>query len=273
MNAENTTSKSPGRLEQFVAGIGDPIVFVAQTIRGIIRVSAETMAFILRGKIRWQEVGAQCYEIGNRSLVFIIFTLGFLGMILVFQAGFQAQKITGDLQLLGALFLQVLLREFAPTITALMIATRVGTGIAAEIGSMVVTEQVDAMRMNAAPPIQYLVVPRFIAGTLMMVVLTIVAVLVCYLAGMATALYGFNVNPRTFINLNFISYADLVVCLVKSFVYGMAVPLVASYTGLQTHGGSAGVGWATTQSVVNCSLSVVVLDFFLSGVSYIFLSS
>ncbi|MFB6375677.1 MAG: MlaE family ABC transporter permease, partial [Bradymonadaceae bacterium] len=82
----------------------------------------------------------------------------------VFQAGYQANQITGDLSLVGPVFLQLLLREFGPTITAMMIATRVGTGMAAHIGSMVVTEQVDALRMSSAPPIDYLVVPRFLAS-------------------------------------------------------------------------------------------------------------
>lgn len=258
----------PGLLGSFLSSLGEPVLYTWREIRGIARMAVLVFQYMLRGKIRWRAVAEQAYEIGNKSVVFITFTLGFLGMILVFQAGFQAEKITGDLQLLGALFLQILLREFAPTITALMIATRVGTGIAAEIGSMVVTEQVDAMRMNAAPPVEYLVVPRFIAGTIMMVVLVIYAVLVCYTAGMFTGLYAFNVNPYTFMNLNFVSVADVAVCLVKALAYGMAIPIVASHTGLRTHGGSAGVGWATTQSVVSCSLSVVILDFVLSGLSY-----
>lgn len=261
-----------GFVGNFLYGVGEPVLFVWETLTGIFRTGAQASFYILRGRINWREVMSQCHEIGNRSIIFITFTLGFLGMILVFQSGFQAQKITGDLQLLGALFLQILLREFGPTITALMIATRVGTGIAAEIGSMVVTEQVDAMRMNAAPPIQYLVVPRFIASTVMMVVLVIFAVAVCYVAGLFTGIYAFNLNPLTFVNLTFISWADVLICLTKALVYGMAIPIVASYTGLATHGGSAGVGWATTQSVVNCSLTVVILDFILSGLSYVLLT-
>ena len=137
---------------------------------------------------------------------------------------------------------------------------------------MVVTEQVDAMRMSAAPPVEYLIVPRFLACAVMMVVLVIYAVLVCYLAGMFTALYAFNLNPRTFYNLGFVGWADVAVCLVKALAYGVTIPIVAGYTGLSTHGGSAGVGWATTRSVVNCSLSVVLIDFALSGLSYPLLS-
>ena len=271
MSAEN--APGPGLTSRLLHSLGDPVVYVYRQLAGIMRLFMLTLHYTFKGRIRWKEVFVQAHDIGNRSVVFVAFTLGFLGMILVFQAGFQAQKITGDLQLLGALFLQLLLREFAPTITALMLATRVGTGIAAQIGSMVVTEQVDAMRMNAAPPIEYLVVPRFLASTVMTVVLVVFAVLVCYVAGTFTALYAFNVNPRTFVNFNFVGILDVIVCLVKALAYGMAIPIVASYMGLNAHGGSAGVGWATTQSVVACSLSVVVLDFFLSGLSYPFLSA
>lgn len=276
MNETPKPGRNPRSASEFVQAvffsIGDPVVYIGRLLRGITQTLMETLFYIARGKIRWREVIAQSYEIGNKSVVFITFTLGFLGMILVFQAGYQAQKITGDLQLLGGLFLQILLREFAPTITALMIATRVGTGIAAEIGSMVVTEQVDAMRMNAAPPVEYLIVPRFLACAGMMVILVIYAVFVCYFAGLFTAYSAFNLNPLTFINLNFVTMADVTVCLVKALAYGIAVPIVAGYTGLNTHGGSAGVGWATTQSVVSCSLSVVLIDFFLSGLSYPLLS-
>jgi phospholipid/cholesterol/gamma-HCH transport system permease protein len=90
---------------------------------------------------------------------------------------------------------------------------------------------------------------------------------------MMTAMTSFNLNPRTFLNFGFVTYADVIVCLLKALAYGIAIPIVAGYTGLTTHGGSAGVGWATTRSVVNCSLSVVLLDFFLSGLSYPFLSA
>lgn len=282
MSSEEQTAKRRARrgwggygdpLRWMLASLGEPVVEVVTQVRGINKLFWLTLYYLFRGRIRWGEVAKQCYEIGNRSVVFIAFTLGFLGAILIFQAGYQAQRITGDLQLLGGLFLQLLLREFAPTITAMMLATRVGTGIAAQIGSMVVTEQIDAMRMNAAPPVEYLVVPRLIASTIMTVALVIFAVLVCYLAGMFTAMTAFNLNPRTFINLNFVGMADVVICLAKALSYGIAIPIVASQMGLSTYGGSAGVGRATTQSVVSCSLTVVFLDFLLSGLSYPFLAS
>src|ERR1041384_1330993 len=119
------------------------------------------------------EVLRQMYQVGNRSLLFVCVTLGFLGMVLVFQTCLQVNRITGDLSQVGAEFIKILVHEFGPSLTAMMLATRVGAGIAAEIGSMVVTEQVDALRMNNVDPIDYLIVPRFRACVIMTLMLAI----------------------------------------------------------------------------------------------------
>jgi phospholipid/cholesterol/gamma-HCH transport system permease protein len=259
-------------IERALASIGRPVAELAQTGRELAETFSLTMHYLAHGRRPRGLIVEQFYEIGNRSVVFIGVTLGFLGMILVYQAGFQAMRITGDLQLLGGLFLQLLLREFAPTITAMMIATRVGTGIAAEIGSMVVTEQVDAMRMCAAQPIDYLVVPRFVACTVMTVVLTVFAVGVSYGVGGITSHIVFGLNLRTYFDLSFIGAFDVIIGLCKAFAYGMAIPIVSCHAGLAVKGGSAGVGRATTRAVVNASLAVVILDFVISGVGYVVLS-
>lgn len=267
-----STPGRPGVLTRLLSALGEPIVLVGSIMLGITNTFRLTLYYLMRGKIRWRAVIEQMHEIGNKSVVFIMFTLGFLGMILVYQASYQAMRITGDLQLLGALFLQLLWREFAPTITALMLATRVGTGMAAQLGSMVVTEQVDALKMCAAQPIEYLVVPRFIASTVMTVCLTIFAVLVSYSAGAVTANVAFNVNYLTFFNFSFVGPFDLVIGLCKALAYGMAIPVISCYAGFEVHGGSAGVGRATTQAVVYSSLAVVILDFVISGVGFVYLS-
>lgn len=263
----------PEGFGQILAAIGDPILFVSRELLNIFKVFVLTMFYVVRRPIRWSEVWRQSYDIGNRSVVFITMVLGFLGMILIYQSGFQAQRIVGDLQLLGALYAQMLFREFAPTITALMLATRVGTGIAAEIGSMVVTEQVDALRMNNADPVQYLVVPRFLSSILMTLVLSILAVVVAYLTGMWVAFEMFEVNPATFYNTGMLEWGDLIIFTLKALAYGIAIPVIAAEAGLSAFGGSEGVGWATTKSVVNASLAITFIDFLLSGFGYVFLFS
>jgi phospholipid/cholesterol/gamma-HCH transport system permease protein len=264
---------NPGFGARLLAGIGEPVIEVGSQIAATLRMLVLTTFYMVRRPVRWDEVFRQLYEVGNRSFVFIVLVLGFLGMILIYQSGYQAQRIVGDLQMLGALYLQILFREFAPTITALMLATRVGTGIAAQIASMVVTEQVDALRMSGADPVQYLVVPRFIACVLMTVVLSSVALVVAYMTGMFVAFAVFEVNPLTFYNTSMIEWGDLIIFFLKSLAYGIAIPVIAAESGLSAFGGSEGVGWATTKSVVNASLAVTTLDFVLSGFGYLVLFS
>jgi phospholipid/cholesterol/gamma-HCH transport system permease protein len=150
-----------------------------------------------------------------------------------------------------------------------MLATRVGAGIAAEIGSMVVTEQVDALRMCAADPIDYLVVPRFLASLMMTLVLVVWSAFVAFLAGMITANVAFGVPAATFFNTHLIDYGDLLTGLAKCIAYGAAIPIVSAASGLSTFGGSEGVGGATTRAVVHSSLAVIVLNFCISGVAYL----
>jgi phospholipid/cholesterol/gamma-HCH transport system permease protein len=209
------------------------------------------------------------YEIGNRSLVFLCVSMGFMGMIFVYQAGVQMLRVIPDMSLLGATFIELLVRDLAASLSALLLATRVGAGIAAEIGSMVVTEQIDALRMCATDPIDYLIRPRFIASLCMTTILVIVAGCVALATGMWTAHAFFHLNPSTFANFSMVDTGDVVVGLSKCVAYGAAIPIVSGYCGLSTQGGSEGVGRATTRAVVNSSLAVIALNFTISTIGYL----
>ena len=237
--------------------------------RELYSVLVRTLYYTARGKKEPGALRAQLYEIGNRSLVFISITMGFIGMILVYQSGLQLQRVVPDYTLLGATYLELLVRDFAASLGALMLATRVGAGIAAEIGSMVVTEQVDALRMSAADPIDFLVVPRFKASLNMTTVLIVWGCTVAFLAGAVTAHYAFDVKYATFFNGEMIDAGDIIIGLTKCLAYGAAIPIVSSYCGLSTFGGSEGVGWATTRAVVNTSLTIIILNFFISGAGFL----
>jgi phospholipid/cholesterol/gamma-HCH transport system permease protein len=255
----------PGTIERF----GRVALDMGQTTREMYSVFVRTLYYCFRGR---REPGAllfYMYEIGNRSLFFVTVVMGFLGMISIYQSGVQALRILPDLTLMGATFLELLTRDVAATIGALMLATRVGAGIAAEIGSMVVTEQVDALRMCAADPIDYLIKPRFIASIIMSTILLIWCGFVAFVAGMITANLYFDVNTATFINFQLVDSVDLGTGLVKCLAYGAAIPIVAGHAGLSTFGGSEGVGWATTRAVVNCCLAVLILDVFISAASFL----
>jgi phospholipid/cholesterol/gamma-HCH transport system permease protein len=214
------------------------------------------------------EVLRQLYEIGNRSLLFVCVTLGFIGMVLVFQTCLQVNRITGDLSQVGGEFIKILVHEFGPSLTAMMLATRVGAGIAAEVGSMVVTEQVDALRMNNVDPIDYLIVPRFLGSLVMTGVLTCIGVAVAIVMGALTAYYSFHLNPTVFIDPSRVRLGDLATGMIKCAAYGAAIPIVSGFCGLAARGGSEGVGAATTRAVITSSFVVIVLDFVISGAAF-----
>ncbi len=239
-------------------------------LRLFFRVLGRTLAGSFSLSARGREKGAvieQMYQVGNRSLIFIAVTLGFIGMVLVFQTCLQVNHITGDLSQVGSEFIKILVHEFGPSLTAMMLATRVGAGIAAEIGSMVVTEQVDALRMNNVDPIDYLIVPRFIASLVMTTVLTIFGVAVALGMGALTARFSFHVNPMVFLDFSHVHIGDLLTGLMKCVAYGAAIPIVAGFCGFAARGGSEGVGAATTRAVITASFVVILLDFILSGVA------
>jgi phospholipid/cholesterol/gamma-HCH transport system permease protein len=253
----------------FVGAVGAAAIDFAIAARELYSVFVRTLYYLVRGKKEPGSIKRQLYEIGNRSLVFLCVTMAFIGMIMVYQAGLQARRVVPDFTMLGATFLELLVRDLAASIGALMLATRVGAGIAAEIGSMVVTEQVDALRMCSADPIDFLVVPRFVASIIMTTCLVIIAGTVAFFSGGVTAYIFFDVRPETFFNMRLVDVGDLVTGFTKCICYGAAIPIVSSYCGLSTFGGSEGVGWATTRAVVNSSLAIIILNFFISGAAFL----
>lgn len=211
------------------------------------------------------ELARQLHAIGNRSLLFIVVTLGFIGMVMTYEACMQLARVTGDFSQVGSQLLRLIVSDFGPTLTALMLATRVGAGIAAEIGSMKVTEQIDALRMSGVLPIDYLIVPRFLASLVMTGVLAVVGGLVMWTAGGLTAKYSFGVNTALFFDPSALRGRHALMFACKALAYGAAIPVVSGFCGLRARGSSEGVGWATTAAVIGSSFAVIVLDFIISA--------
>ncbi len=259
--------------------LGTPLVEASRAGIELWMVYVSTIAGILRGFSRTRggrgrpkgELTRQMFSIGNRSLVFIIVTLGFIGMVMTYEACNQLGKITGDYSQVGTQYIRLIVSDFGPTLTALMLATRVGAGIAAEIGSMKVTEQIDALRMSGVLPIDYLIVPRFMASVVMTLMLSVLGGAIMYGAGGLTAQYSFGVNPETFYDLTMLRPRHFALFVIKALSYGAAIPVVAGFCGLRARGSSEGVGWATTAAVIGSSFAVIVLDFILSAAA-LFLS-
>ncbi|HVK88315.1 MAG TPA: ABC transporter permease [Kofleriaceae bacterium] len=243
------------------AGVELWLVYVS-TIAGIVRGFASRKD--RRGRPKGELV-RQLHQIGNKSLIFIAVTLGFIGMVMTYEACNQLSRITGTFEMVGPQYIRLIVSDFGPTLTALMLATRVGAGIAAEIGSMKVTEQIDALRMSGVLPIDYLIVPRFTASIIMTLMLSVLGSLVMYGAGGLTAQYTFGVNPNSFFDLDLLRPRHLALGVIKAVSYGAAIPVVAGFCGLRARGSSEGVGQATTAAVIGSSFAVIILDFVISA--------
>ncbi len=207
----------------------------------------------------------QFYLIGVRSLSIASIVALFTGLVIAVQtayslSGYGGQVFIGDLVALS------LVRELGPVLTSLMVAGRVGAGITAEIGSMAVTEQVDAIRALAANPIKKLVVPRLVAAVVMLPLLVVLADFIGIFGGMVIAVTELGQTPLFFTRhvIKALTMADIASGLIKSAVFAVIIVLIACHRGLNVRGGAAGVGTATTQTVVAASISILVSDFFIT---------
>ena len=269
----NKTSIPGSPVRDAVERLGAAALDGLAAARELWLVLLSTLAGIIRGGRPRGEVVAQMYQIGNKSLLFIGVTLGFVGTVITYQSCQQIERIIGDMSRVGPEFTKLVVQDFGPSLTALMLATRVGAGIAAEIGSMKVTEQIDALRMSGVAPIDYLIVPRFLACVVMTLVLSIYGTLIAIVAGGLTAWTSFDVNPRLFFDISQINFVHLSLGLIKAFAYGVSIPVIAGFCGLRAQGSSEGVGWATTAAVIGCSFAIIVLDFVISATAFITVGS
>lgn len=254
-----------GRAEK----LGRAAIGAFRTGQELYSLFVRTLYYCVKGRREKGDVVAQMFEIGNRSMVFLSVTMGFIGMILFYQSGTQLKKVLPENAMLGATYIELMVRDLGASLGAMMLATRVGAGIAAELGSMVVTEQVDALRMTAADPVDFLVVPRFVASVIMTFMILILGTVVAITTGFLTGYIFFEIRPDVFFNLQLVDKGDLFLGISKAIAYGAAIPVVSAHAGFAAHGGSEGVGWATTRAVVNSSLAILLLDAVISAAGFI----
>ncbi len=235
--------------------------------RAIGRLLVQTLR--LARRIEARHVVEQVYLVGNRSLFFVGTIMAFTGAIMVVQACTQLGRIVGDLTVVGPSFLQLIIREFGPTVAALMIAARYGAAVAAELGAMKTTEQIDALRMAGAHPVPYLVGPRVLGGLIAGVPIAAFASMTAFVSGGICANYIFGVGWDTYFRVFLVDPGDVVVGGVKAACFGVAVPLVACFAGMRARGGAPGVGRATTYAVIGASVAVLWLDLVVGVLGYL----
>jgi phospholipid/cholesterol/gamma-HCH transport system permease protein len=200
-----------------------------------------------------------------RSISIVVITSAFIGMVLALQTAYSLAEFGGKL-FIGKVVSLSLVRELAPVLMSLMVGGRVGAGMTAELGTMKVTEQIDAMRALATNPVRKLVVPRVIATTLMFPLLTVVSNALGILGGLVIAVANLHISANFYLRsvIETVKYNDLASGIGKTFFFGFAVGLIACYNGLRTTGGADGVGRSTTVTVVTAAITVLIADFFLT---------
>jgi phospholipid/cholesterol/gamma-HCH transport system permease protein len=235
------------------------------TLGGMVRLGWATLAHAPRRPFERELWLEQLYHLGVRSLTITNITLLFTGMVLAIQTAFSLAAYGGK-SFVGDIVALSVVRELGPVLTALMVAGRVGAGITAELGSMAVTEQIDAMRALAANPVRKLVVPRVGALVLGLPVLTILADTIALFGGLLMAVLEVGQTRVYYLNHVFSALAvrDIASGVSKTFFFAFFIGVIACYNGIMARGGADGVGKATTNTVVVSSISVIISDFFLT---------
>jgi phospholipid/cholesterol/gamma-HCH transport system permease protein len=212
-----------------------------------------------------QDTVQQMDDIGVGSLPIVLLSGFFIGAVMVLQTGSQFQRF-GQVSLTGDIVSLALTRELGPTITGLLVAGRCSSGIASELGSMLVTEQVDAMRAMGTDPSRKLVSPRVLASLMVVPLLTTISVFVGLVGGMVASVFSLRLSATTFWEraIRVLEFSDIMQGFTKSVVFAFILSTVGCYRGLNVRGGTQGVGRATTQAVVVSSVLIIVADTFLT---------
>ncbi len=257
-------------MKNVISYLGTLVVYSVKHTNGINDLLFKTIKTILITKTNIKEIINQMFVIGNKSIPFMTIIMGILGMILVTQFGMQGVKLTGTAEEVGGLYLQLIVRQFGPFITGMMLATKITTSMAAEISSMKVNNQLDVLKMDGINIISYIVSPKFIASLIMINVIIIYSTFVLEVSGILTAKAVFSVNPDIFLNYQFVTATDIFQGMLKSLFISVYIPITGCYAGLMAEGGSKGVGTATNKGVVFGLSAVGVIDLVCGAFIFIF---
>jgi phospholipid/cholesterol/gamma-HCH transport system permease protein len=236
-----------------------------EEIGGVFLLLVRTVRLLPRMFRNFGNIFVQMDRIGIGSIPLVLVTSVFVGAVASVQAAYQFQGYV-PLRFLGAVVGKSVTLEVGPVLTALVVGGRVSAAIAAEVGTMKVTEQIDAMEMIAIDPVEYLVIPRLIAATLMLPLLTVFADFLAIIGGMVVAKLAVGVSFSTFedgLTMLF-KYQDLVGGLLKTFVFGFIIAFMGCYHGFRTRGGAEGVGVSTMKAVVSSCLLILIANYLLA---------
>ena len=248
-----------------IASVGRAMLGLLRYLGGVTLLAFDTLRALFISRVRWRLVLEQILEVGYKSQSVVIITGAFTGAVFAVQTFFQFHYFGMD-SAVGAVVSVSMCRELGPVLTGLMLAGRVGAAMSAEIGTMKVTEQIDALRALAVYPVDYLVVPRALAMFISVPLLAAECIFFGIASGYFVGVKVLGIQGPYYLD-NMVKYMgpqDIIMGLTKGFVFGIVIVFVACYEGLNTREGAVGVGRATTEAVVRGSLAILVSNFFLS---------
>ncbi|MFH0917517.1 MAG: ABC transporter permease [Candidatus Omnitrophota bacterium] len=253
----------------FFMDLGRKILSFMYFFGGLASLTVQTVYQTFKPPYKYGQIVEQSKKAGYDSLPIVSVVALFIGFIFALQFGYFMQRIGSEMYIASLVALAIV-RELGPVITALIVAGRVGAANTAELGSMQVTEQIDALETLATNPVKYLVVPRFVALAIMLPLLTIYANIVGILGSYFICVVKLGITSSMYMNMTFsaLAYKDLSTGLFKSLVFGMVIALVSCYEGFNVDGGAAGVGRATTRSVVFSFLMILAADCLITALFY-----
>jgi phospholipid/cholesterol/gamma-HCH transport system permease protein len=221
-------------------------------------------------RFRKAETLDQMYQLAVQSVPMIFISLGFVGLMMILELAFHMKLILKHDSLVPAFSAVLMIRELGPVISCLLLTSKIGAGIAAEIGTMKLTEQLDALRMLSIDPIDYLFLPRWIGSVFAALALTVISIAVALWSGAFLAGRKLGTTPGEYFNtvFFFVKFSDVTRCLLKAAVFGSLIAMIAVYQGFRCGRGSSAVGEAATQAVVRGSLAIIIADFLLTYLFY-----
>ena len=245
--------------------IGRTILRFLEATGRLTLFAATAVGHCVRPPIYPRLIGRQMIEIGYYSLPVVGLTAIFTGMVLALQSYTGFARFSAESAIPNVVVISIT-RELGPVLAGLMVAGRVGAAIAAEIGTMRVTEQIDALDTLATNPFKYLIAPRLIAGLTMMPILVLIADIIGVFGGYVVSIYKLGFNPYVYLKhtIDFVEVQDVVSGLVKAGVFGFLVTLMGCYHGYNSRGGAQGVGAATTNAVVSASILILCFNYFIT---------
>ncbi len=256
-------------MREFFERLGILTEEAIKTMGSMAIMLAQSVYYLFLPPYKFRIIFKQMEFIGVKSLFVVVLTGAFTGMVLAMQS-YNALKRFGAESLVGPTVALSMARELGPVLTGLMVTGRAGSAMATELGTMRVTEQIDALYTMAINPVKYLVVPRIVAGVCMLPFLTIIADFVGVVGGYFVGVVLLDINPGVYIGrtVDYVNADDIFVGLMKSAVFGLIISLIACYHGYNTTGGAEGVGKSATNSVVMGCVLILVFDYILTSIMF-----